>query len=165
MAFDLAAIAFIASLIPLLADTTPAAMRRHAMENDANRILTLVVMAAISGEMTAAKAGDALAMAKLIGTLALIWLFGNTVYALHYAHAFYAGPDDRHPGGIDFPDTSRPDYLDFAYFAFTLGMTFQTSDVAITARPIRRVVLLHCLAAFVFNIGIIAFTINAIGGN
>jgi uncharacterized membrane protein len=128
-------------------------------------------MAAITGELPHAKHGDKLAMAKLIGTLLVTWLFANLVYTLHYAHYYYAtDPDAGGPegggdlGGLDFPGTKVPDYKDFAYFAFTLGMTFQTSDVSIRARPLRHVALLHSFGAFVFNIGVIAFTINALGG-
>ncbi len=177
MAFDLSAAVFLLSLIPLRHDSSAAAMRLHARENDANRVqvlvitslLTLVVMAAISGELAAAKHGQPLAMARLIGTLLLIWLFANSVYALHYAHAFYgADPSDMardgDRGGIGFPGTATPTYSDFAYFAFTLGMAFQTSDVQITSPGIRRIALLHSFAAFIFNIGVIAFTINALGG-
>ena len=104
-------------------------------------------------------------MAALVATLVLIWLFANSVYALHYAHDFYTA----HPqhgadcGGLDFPGTPQPGYPDFLYFACTLGMTFQTSDVQITAPEVRRLALLHSLTAFVFNIGVIAFTINALG--
>lgn len=173
MGFDLAAAVFLISLVPLLRERSVAAMRRHAAENDANRllvlvitsVLTLAILAAISGELTAARGGEGWALARLLGTLVLIWLFANSVYALHYAHSWYAGSDgggsDRR--GIAFPGTDHPDYADFAYFAFTLGMTFQTSDVEITAAGIRRVALLHSIAAFVFNLGVIAFTINALG--
>lgn len=174
LAFDAAAAAFLISLLPLLRDSKVADMRRHARDNDANRVLvliftsvlTLVVMAAISAELKPAQHGDPVAAAKLIATLALVWLFANTVYALHYAHAYYARhPEgDRDSRGLDVPGTDTPDYADFIYFAFTLGMTFQTSDVQITAPVIRRVALLHGIAAFVFNIGIIAFSINALGG-
>lgn len=173
MAFDLAALVFLLSLIPVLRDTSVPAIRRHAAENDANRLLvliittvvTMVVMAAIAGELPKASDGDRIAMAKLVGTLVLTWLFANTVYALHYAHLYYSdiGGGDRK--GLDFPGNDDPDYLDFVYFSFTLGMTFQTSDTQISARPIRRIATLHSFAAFVFNIGVIAFTINAIGGN
>jgi uncharacterized membrane protein len=97
--------------------------------------------------------------------LVLTWLFSNIVYALHYAHLFYLdGADGGDAGGIDFPGCTTPDYWDFLYFSLTLGMTFQTSDVTISSRAVRRVVLGHSLAAFVFNLGIIAFTINVIGG-
>lgn len=175
MAFDLAALCFLISLIPLLKGSTVEIMRRHAEENDANRLmvlimtslLTLVAMTSVSGELSRVHHGDVFAAAKLVTTLLLIWLFANSVYALHYAHAFYAqtpktGGDS---GGIDFPGTRTPSYSDFCYFAFTLGMTFQTSDVAITAPAIRQAVLLHSFAAFVFNIGVIAFTINVLGGS
>ncbi|MFX5693335.1 DUF1345 domain-containing protein, partial [Acinetobacter baumannii] len=66
--------------------------------------------------------------------------------------------------GLAFPGNEPPDYFDFLYFAFTLGMTFQTADVEMTGRAIRRIAIVHCLAAFVFNIGVIAFAINVIGG-
>jgi uncharacterized membrane protein len=173
MGFDLAAIIFLISLLPLLRNFSVDDMRRHAEQNDANRslilavstLLALVVMAAISGELSAARGGDRLAMGKLLLTLALAWLFANSVYALHYAHAFYFGSGEQggHRGGIEFPGTKTPDYADFAYFAFTLGMTFQTSDVQITSPDVRRLVLVHGLVAFAFNIGVIAFAINALG--
>ena len=66
--------------------------------------------------------------------------------------------------GSTFPKCDEPDYWDFLYFSYTLGMTFQTSDVDITSRHIRKVVVGHCLAAFVFNLGVLAFTINVLGG-
>lgn len=174
MAFDGAAACFLVSLVPLLRDSRVEDIRRHASRNDANRLLilivtslmTLLVMAAISGELADARQGQMLAAAKLVVTLLLIWLFTNSVYTLHYAHAYYAldGASGGDRGGLDFPGTRTPDYSDFAYFAFTLGMTFQTSDVGIAAAGIRRIALLHSFAAFVFNIGVIAFTINVLGG-
>jgi len=174
MAFDAAALVFVVSLIPLVRYSEAPAMREHAAENDANRGLMLVlttllgfaVMAAITGEMSGARGGEARAVAKLVGTLVLIWLFANSIYTLHYAHAYYA-QDERggDSGGLAFPGTATPDYRDFAYFAFTLGMTFQTSDVAITSPRLRHVALLHSFAAFVFNIGVIAFAINVLGGS
>jgi uncharacterized membrane protein len=173
MAFDAAALVFLVSLVPLVRGTDVAAMRAHAAANDANRFLVLVlttllgfaVMAAIAGEMPEARGGDHAAAAKLVGTLLLIWLFANSVYTLHYAHGWYARSDSGGDcGGLDFPGAQTPDYRDFAYFAFTLGMTFQTSDVAVTAREMRHAALLHSFGAFVFNIGVIAFAINVLGG-
>lgn len=172
LAFDAAAAVFLASLVPLVGYADHSDMRQHSAENDAGRtlilivttVLTIVVMAAISGELPAARAGQPLAIAKLIGTLVLIWLFANAVYALHYAHAYFTQVDGHDARGLDFPGGDCPLYLDFAYFAFTLGMTFQTSDVSVTARPLRRVVVLHCFGAFIFNIGVIAFAINGLAG-
>jgi uncharacterized membrane protein len=175
IAFDAAALVFLVSLVPLLRDSTPESMRAAAAANDANRLtilvlttlLTVVAMAAIAGEIGAARHGDAVAIAKLVGTLLLIWTFANSVYALHYAHLFYrhAGSQGGDTGGLDFPGTHTPTYGDFAYFAFTLAMTFQTSDVAISGKPMRHIALLHSFAAFLFNIGLIAFTINVLAGS
>lgn len=174
VAFDAAAAVFLLSLTALFRDSDPDAIRRDAARNDANRILvlvltallTLVVMAALTGELPRAMDGEALAIGKLVATLLLIWLFANSVFALHYAHVFYlpdtAGSGDA--GGIDFPGAKAPDYWDFAYFAFTLGMTYQTSDATICTRAIRKVALFHGLVAFVFSIGVVAFAINVIGG-
>ena len=174
MAFDAAALLFLISLAPIVRYAGADAMRVHAAENDANRgvvlvlttLFALTVLAAIGGARGEARHGEPIAVAKLIATLLIIWVFANTVYALHYAHAWYrqderTGSDAR---GLDFPGTETPTYGDFAYFAFTLGMTFQTSDVAITAPALRRAVLLHSFGAFLFNIGVIAFAINVLGG-
>jgi uncharacterized membrane protein len=175
MSFDLAAMVFLLSLIPLVRDADVRTIRRHAKANDANRVLvlivttvaTLVVMAAIAGELPQASAGDRVAIGKLIVTLTLTWMFANVVYALHYAHLFYSSRPGTggDAGGLEFPGEDAPDYLDFIYFSFTMGMTFQTSDVQITSRSIRRIATLHSLAAFIFNLGVIAFTINALGGS
>ena len=174
ISFDGAVIVFIIGLWPVLRCSDAESMRQHALENDANRglvlvlasLLTLMVMAAITGEMKGARQGEIIPILKLVGTLLLIWLFANVVYMLHYAHVWYL-PDPEtggDTGGLDFPKEDTPDYTDFAYFALTLGMAFQTSDVSITSRHIRRVALLHSFAAFIFNIGVIAFTINTLGG-
>jgi len=174
IAFDAAALVFLVSLVPLLRDSTPESMRAAAKANDANRVtilvlttvLTVVAMAAIAGEIGEARRGDAVAVAKLVGTLLLIWTFANSVYALHYAHMFYkSGAQKGDAGGLDFPGTRTPTYGDFAYFAFTLAMTFQTSDVAISGKAMRHIALLHSFAAFLFNIGLIAFTINVLAGS
>ena len=146
----------------------PKAIRDHAASNDANRVLLLVITVAISAAILGAVAmetvgGSGAPGAKtkilIIATLGIAWLFGNSIYALHYAHLYYTEPD----GGLDFKGGVPPGYADFAYFAFTLGMTFQTSDVEIADRHMRKVVTLHCLAAFVFNLGVLAFTINVLG--
>jgi uncharacterized membrane protein len=69
---------------------------------------------------------------------------------------------DKVTGGLEFPDEKNPDYLDFVYFSFVVGMTFQVSDVEISSRPIRRLVLLHGLISFAFNTAIVALSINVI---
>lgn len=170
-AFDGAAAVFLIAISTLLKHGEADRMRKAASANDANRVgllvLTgvtmLVILTSVAKEMQSKS--DALAIALVVATLVLAWLFSNTVYALHYAHLFYSDDDDdgKDAGGISFPECDEPDYWDFLYFSFTLGMTFQTSDVEITSRRIRRIVLGQSMAAFVFNIGVIAFTINVVG--
>jgi uncharacterized membrane protein len=98
------------------------------------------------------------------------WTLIHTLFTLRYAHLFYTYPDrDAHRegknnGGLLFPGTEKPDYLDFAYFSFILGMTFQVSDVQITSPAIRRLALLHGFLSFVYNTIIIALSINIITG-
>ena len=167
LGFDLAALVFIIACLPLLRVDDPATMRAHAAANDANRTMLLVITAIVSVAILAAVAaetmgGESLGIktkALVVGTLLVAWLFANAVYALHYAHMVA-----MKEGGIDFPGKGQPVYADFVYFSFTLGMTFQTSDVNVTDKAIRNVVTLHCLAAFIFNLGILAFTINVLGG-
>lgn len=170
--FDAAAILFFLSIIPLFNDVADE-MRASAKKNDANRVGLLVITGIVMGVVLASVASELmqggrpkpLQIVLIVGTLSLAWLFSNVVYALHYAHLFYSGTDKgKDAGGVDFPGTKEPDYWDFLYFSTCLGMTFQVSDMDITSGRVRRVVMFHCLAAFVFNLGIIAFTINVLGG-
>jgi uncharacterized membrane protein len=166
--FDVAALLFLASVVPLLRVREGESIRKHARENDANRVvllgLTLVVLVvlfvAIASE-SLRHSPEPFTRILIILTLAIAWLFSNTVYALHYAHLAYG--DEAKCRGLVFPGTEEPLYWDFVYFAFTLGMTFQTSDVTVSDGGLRRVVTLHTLAAFAFNIGVLAFTINVLG--
>ncbi|UYY59485.1 DUF1345 domain-containing protein [Sphingomonas sp. S2-65] len=171
-AFDLAALTFLATL-PALIRLNANDMRQKATENDANRAalliisvaVNLVVLVAVGTELADKGGSRPLSVALIVGTLLLAWLFANMVYALHYAHIFYLKRDgdrgDR--GGLRFPDIEEPGYWEFIYFSFTLGMTFQTSDVEITTTQMRIVSIIHAFAAFVFNLGVVAFTINILG--
>ena len=172
LAFDIASAVFLVSLIPVFGQSDPGRMREHATANDANRTVLLgltfvtmiVILISVANELHAKN--DHMVILLIISTLVLAWLFTNVVYALHYAHLFY-GDDDSDgadDAGIAFPKCDTPDYWDFAYFSFTLGMTFQTSDTNIISSRVRRVVLGQSMLAFVFNIGVLAFTINVLGG-
>ena len=164
--FDVAAFVFLLDCRRLLR-MEPAEVARHAAANDASRTALLLITVAILAVILGAVAMETLrevpgikTKGLIVATLLTAWLFANSIYALHYAHLHAV-----RNGGIVFPPPEEtPGYADFAYFAFTLGMTFQTSDVQIEDRAIRKVVTLHCLAAFVFNLGILAFTINVLGG-
>lgn len=173
LAFDIGAVVFLLSCVPLLVASAER-MRQAALRNDANRPLllilsagiALVLLTAIAIELAQRGTPEPQVVVLVVATLLLAWAFANTIYAMHYAHLFYtadgAGKDS---GGIDMPGTDEPDYWDFVYFAFTLGMTFQTSDVSITSRTMRRTVTGHCLIAFVFNLGVVAFSVNVLGGS
>jgi uncharacterized membrane protein len=97
-----------------------------------------------------------------IFTIVCSWLLVHTVFALRYAHIYYTEPE----GGIDYKTRGeeRPDYVDFAYTAFTIGMTFQVSDTDITRREMRHQVLRHALVSFLFGAVIVATTVNVIAG-
>ena len=171
LGFDIAAAVFLLCTISILRICDPEVIEAQAERNDANRtellILTGIVMFALLiaiGAATAEVRPEPWTKIIIIATLVLAWLFSNMVYALHYAHMAYLRPGAG-ASGLDFPNTKQPVYWDFVYFAFTIGMTFQTSDVEISCDRIRRVVTVHSFAAFVFNIGVLAFTINVLGSS
>jgi uncharacterized membrane protein len=98
--------------------------------------------------------------------LLLSWLLIHTLFAFHYARCFYwrDHPSKEHVRGLRFPGETEPDYLDFVYYSFVVGMTSQVSDVAVVSRHMRRITLIHAVLSFVFNIAILAMSINIIGG-
>ncbi|HEX4172860.1 MAG TPA: DUF1345 domain-containing protein [Acetobacteraceae bacterium] len=107
-----------------------------------------------------------LRLALVAITLLVSWLMTHTTFAFRYAHEFYqVAPDGSGiSGGLEFPGEKRPDYLDFMYFALVLGMTFQVSDVQITARKFRRLAAAHGLLGFLYNAIIVALTVNLAAG-
>jgi uncharacterized membrane protein len=169
--FDAAALVFLTSCAPLLKLRAPE-LRDAAAKNDANRwlllaisfVLTLVVLAAITAQLDQ-RGGLSLAdKLMIVATLVLVWTFGNAVYALHYAHLYYLRDDrGRDCEGLAFPGEDQPGMADFAYFAFILGVAVQTADVAITSAHIRRVVTIHCIAGFFFNLGVLALAVGVLG--
>ena len=93
------------------------------------------------------------------------WILLHTMFTIRYAHLYHDHNKlntGSNVGGIDFPGKIQPDYIDFAYFSFVIGMTFQVSDITISSQAIRRFVLMHSLISFVFNTIIVALTINTI---
>jgi uncharacterized membrane protein len=169
--FDLAAVIYLGILVQLFNRATPSHMRSQAQALDTGRwavlwggvLLSAVVLAALGNELHAARSGGVPEL--LVGVLSVIlsWLFLNVMFAVHYAHGYYGNLGDKH-AGLEFPDTPKPDYWDFAYFSIVIGMTFQVSDVQVTSKYLRRVVLLHSVIAFFFNVFIIAITVNIVAG-
>jgi len=145
--------------------------RRAALQAEGARTLhTLVAVGAVSslGAIVAelAAAGHPglpyrdLHIALAVATLAASWAFTQTMFALHYAHDYYLNRQRGLPGGLDFPGTPDPDYIDFLYFAVVIGTSGQPADVAFTGRGLRRVGLLHCVLAFLFNASLVGLMIN-----
>jgi uncharacterized membrane protein len=118
--------------------------------------IVVLLLTAGSGKGTA---HDLVAAVGLV-TVALSWFVVHTVFTLRYALLYHAG----HDGGIDFNQTTPPRYSDFAYMAFTLGMTFQVSDTDVQTPAIRATVLRHALLSYLFGVVIVAITINLVAG-
>jgi uncharacterized membrane protein len=168
--FDVAATAFLGSCISTLRHEADD-MRSLAERSDANRgvllalsgVLAVVVFVAIVDELGVGTLG-VVHKALIFGSLVLAWTFGNAVYTLHYAHLYYRrGVAGNDSAGLLFPGPDEPLMSDFAYFAFTLGVAVQTSDVQVTSRDIRKVVVVHSVIGFFFNLGALALAINVLG--
>jgi uncharacterized membrane protein len=114
-----------------------------------------------------AGAERALHMALAMTALALSWLFIQTLFAFRYAHRYYQEEKRREPDGpgLVFPNQPNPDYFDFLYYAFVIGMTSQVSDVQVSSREMRRLTLGHGILSFAFNVLIVALTINVLAGS
>lgn len=150
---------------------TPQQIRTQAQREDPSRavslllvlfgaaasLLAVLVLLQESATMTGANRTRAVILA--ISAVILAWLLINTVFTLRYAHLYYEAPASSN--ALEFPGVEeQPDYLDFAYFAFVIGMTAQTSDVNVRARRVRRVALVHGLVAFAFNTAVLALSIG-----
>ena len=171
----------------MMVQATPVQVRQRAQRQDEGRwvilalttaaaCFSLVAIAMLLGGPKDAPAGETRLHLALGGvTIVCSWFFVHLMFALHYAHDFYG---DRHPakvatngaakaartaaisGGLEFPSEPAPDYLDFLYFSFVVGMTCQVSDVQISSRVLRRLALVHGILAFFFNTVILAFSVN-----
>jgi uncharacterized membrane protein len=146
-------------------------IRRHAALQDEGRVTILILtvaaalasLAAILAELASPNGGAHarqpahLALATV--TILLSWALIHTIFALHYAHEFY--DEAPHGGGLAFPGGDEaPDYWDFVYFSFVIGMTSQVSDVGVISKRIRRTVAAHGIVSFFFNAALLALTVN-----
>lgn len=171
LGFDGGAAVFIGFQVREFSRATTMNMRERARRQDAGRwgilwsgvALSAVVLVALGTELQSGKTGGLAAIVVAAASIVLSWVFLNTLFALHYAHGYYGNYGVQHEG-LDFPGDDEPDYWDFAYFAIVIGMTFQVSDVEVTSRYLRRMVLLHSLIAFFFNVFIIAVSVNVVAG-
>ncbi len=139
-------------------------IRRQAARQDDGRFFILIMtglgafasIAAIVMEL-AIKPQQAPQLILAVVTIVLSWTAIHTTFALHYAHDYYRGVK---PGGLAFPGDDQPDYWDFVYFSFVIGMTAQVSDVGITDKMIRRTAAAHGVISFIFNTALVALMVN-----
>jgi uncharacterized membrane protein len=162
-------------------DSSPDHLRRRAERLDERRwvILALIVAAAATSLVALGfllqKEVPGLVIPTpvrvvLAGlTVLASWLLTHTIFAVHYAHEFYGdadpGPDREDRGGLAFPGDKAPDYWDFLYYAFVVGMTCQVSDVQVTGRRMRRLTLAHGLVSFIFNTVVLALAVNILASS
>lgn len=180
LAWDAGAIAFIFLITQLMRRCSrPDQLRREAAQQDEGQhfILATVLIAAaaslgaIAAELSLAKGEHglekAIRVALAFGTVALSWFVVQVIFALHYAHEFYA-PEmaeldkDRNgiAGGLGFPGDEEPDYWDFVHFAVVIGVAAQTADISFKSKLLRRIGTIHGVVAFTFNTVVLALTIN-----
>jgi uncharacterized membrane protein len=170
LAWDIALGLYLALAFRLMTNRDVKQIRRRAARQDEGRltILTLVVAAAMASLLAilielggANRQPTHLALAAV--TILLSWAFTHMIFAIHYAHEYYDEKADK-GGGLNFPGDEPPDYWDFVYFSFVIGMTSQVSDVAVTSRAFRRLVAAHGVVSFIFNATLLALTVNIAAG-
>ncbi len=155
---------------------TPQQIRKVAKQEDGSLlyVYVLVLLASFASMLTVMLlmlSNDTTGIPKLvylpvvIAGIMLSWVMVHTTFTFHYARVFYsndANDDSKHAAGLSFPEEDSPDYLDFAYYAFVIGMTFQVSDVETRSRLLRRITLMHSIISFGLNTFVVALTINLI---
>jgi uncharacterized membrane protein len=176
--WDAFCLLYLAQVLRAVAGKAPNDIRaRAAVEDQGNAVILGLIVAAcaasvvgVAVELTLARPEHGVArgwhVAVAVATVAASWLLMQVVYALHYAHEYYAadaktGKDRR---GLAFPGDADPDYWDFLHFSVVIGVAAQTADVAFTDQRLRRLGTAHSLLAFLFNTLILALTINLVAG-
>jgi uncharacterized membrane protein len=169
VAWDTGVMLYLMLVYTLIARASVEHIRANASREDEGRfaILILTVFAALASlgailaelgtSQGSARTAGQLALATI--TIVLSWAFTHTIFALNYAHDFY-GEHGGKKSGLNFPGKEAPDYWDFVYFSFVIGMTSQVSDVGVTSKLIRRTVNAHGVVSFFFNAALLALTVN-----
>jgi uncharacterized membrane protein len=169
VSWDVTVLLYLVAAFQLITTGTDTSLRHRAEIEDEGRIgvLVLTVAAAFASLgaiviLLVSTHGDPRSAWRLglaTGTNLLSWAFINTIFAFHYAHEYY-GVRAGKTTALKFPNDAAPDYWDFVYFSFVIGMTSQVSDVAISSKPIRRTVAAHAIITFLFNTALLALMVN-----
>jgi uncharacterized membrane protein len=172
IAWNTGAVLYVVLAATMMSRSSSQKMRYRAQLQDDGRIAVLVLaclaaiasLAAMAGELSVSKElhgvpkGAHIALA--VCTVLSSWAFIQVMFALHYAHDYYAAACHGRPVGLRFPDDEHPDYGDFFYFSAIIGTSGQTADVAFVSKPMRRIGSLHCILAYLFNTTVLALVIN-----
>lgn len=178
ISWDLFALMMVVWMWNIFFKMSASELRTHAKIEDASRTVTFFIIIAtviislmgiliLLNNKTKGMINPYIhAPVSIIG-VGISWLLLHSMFTSRYAHLYYGGSSEHDDpdeicGGIEFPGGEEPDYLDFAYFAFVIGMTFQVSDTNITFKKIRRNVLFHGLLSFIYNTIIVAISISVI---
>jgi len=172
IAWDAFALVYLTLAFALMMTSTSEALRQRAAKQDDSRVVILaIILLAISasfwviaGVLREAKQVEEkfLPVTFATASLCLSWTVTQVVFTLHYAHEYYSpdeGPE-RLGEGLHFPDTGKPDYWDFFYFATSFGAASQTSDVSIRTKALRRLATLHAVISFFFTVAVLALAVN-----
>jgi uncharacterized membrane protein len=174
--WDIFSISMLSISLVIFSSMRPRQIRVLAKQEDAGRIVVFIIvlvstMGSLMGVLLLLGNKDTWILPKGVETFIYIagvicsWVLLHTIFAYRYAFLYYGDhplDPDAHTAALQIPNELWPDYLDFCYFSFVIGMTFQVSDIQITSRLIRRVALVHGLLSFLFNTVIVALTINVI---
>lgn len=176
------AVSFLLLTWMLMLQATPELMRHNAQQLDTGRlaILSTIVAAACASFLaiffllrdTKGLPPNLLLLHLGLSALTIVgsWMQVHTIFTMHYAHSYYGNRRHKQHGsysqakGLDFPGDEEPDYKDFLYFSFGIGMTCQVADVQTTSRSMRFLVLFHSVMSFFFNTAILAMSVNIIAG-
>ena len=182
IAWNSAVIAYLAASAPLVARSDPQTVRLRANNLDEGRLVILLLavgaacasMGAIVLELGPVKNMEGWSKALHLGLTVLTvvdsWTFMHLTFAFHYAHEYYdecasaSGKRQEERGGLTFPGGEQPNYLDFLYYAYVIGLASQTADVSTTSRQMRMLTALHGSLAFFYNLAIIGLTVNIASG-
>jgi uncharacterized membrane protein len=168
--WDLGVLVYLAAAVVMMSHCASVSqMKSNAAAQDEGALAILILtvasgmasLIAIFAELAAIERTDphyGIYITLAIGTVVLSWTFIHTIFALHYAHDFYGAGE--HKNGLRFPGDGHPDYWDFIYFSFVVGMTFQVSDVAVMHKIVRRTVVAHGALSFFFTTAVVAMAVN-----
>jgi uncharacterized membrane protein len=180
--WDFAVLVLVGWIFAMMATSTHDHMRRRAARQDLGRwvilfaviagaLVSMLALAYIQKTFKATPDGEpVIYLTTIVATIVLSWLLVHTAFTLHYAHGYYGPAEDEDDvdgliGGLEFPSETQPDYWDFMYFSYVVGMTSQVSDVQISGRGLRRLALIHGVISFFFNTIVLALTINIVASS